>query len=466
MPKEAKASVAFFGGSIISSALAYITTPIYTRLLTADEYGQTAVWFTWYSLLGIIAMFSLSSGVFNNGMSDYPDRRDEYSLSMLGLSSLITLLFSLIFLGSYPWTKELLEMDFPLAVLMCVVFLFQPAYNYWMVRQRYEFKYKYPLLWTSVLAILPPLVSVICILYFPEHRLYSRIFGAEITLVVFYALFVVFLVKKGGKKINTKYWKSAFLFNLPLIPHYLSILALGGSDRIMISKMVGDAEAAYYSVAFSIAIAVSIVWSAINSSLVPYTYEHCKQRDFTPVAKLTSLLLAVFAYFTLFASLIAPEMIRIMATPEYMEAIYVIPPIIIGVFFQVHYFIYANLVYYYKKPRYVMYASVTAATLNIILNYLFIPLYGYVAAAYTTMLAYVIQAVIDFFAMRKAVGFNIYNIKFIIGLSSVVIVSSLVVMSLYPLTLIRYLLIIVLTLLFFIYKNKLKQYFVALNFKN
>ena len=296
MPKEAKASVAFFGGSIISSALAYITTPIYTRLLTADEYGQTAVWFTWYSLLGIIAMFSLSSGVFNNGMSDYPDRRDEYSLSMLGLSSLITLLFSLIFLGSYPWTKELLEMDFPLAVLMCVVFLFQPAYNYWMVRQRYEFKYKYPLLWTSVLAILPPLVSVICILYFPEHRLYSRIFGAEITLVVFYALFVVFLVKKGGKKINTKYWKSAFLFNLPLIPHYLSILALGGSDRIMISKMVGDAEAAYYSVAFSIAIAVSIVWSAINSSLVPYTYEHCKQRDFTPVAKLTSLLLAVFAY--------------------------------------------------------------------------------------------------------------------------------------------------------------------------
>ena len=466
MPKEAKASVAFFGGSIISSALAYITTPIYTRLLTADEYGQTAVWFTWYSLLGIIAMFSLSSGVFNNGMSDYPDRRDEYSLSMLGLSSLITLLFSLIFLGSYPWTKELLEMDFPLAVLMCVVFLFQPAYNYWMVRQRYEFKYKYPLLWTSVLAILPPLVSVICILYFPEHRLYSRIFGAEITLVVFYALFVVFLVKKGGKKINTKYWKSAFLFNLPLIPHYLSILALGGSDRIMISKMVGDAEAAYYSVAFSIAIAVSIVWSAINSSLVPYTYEHCKQRDFTPVAKLTSLLLAVFAYFTLFASLIAPEMIRIMATPEYMEAIYVIPPIIIGVFFQVHYFIYANLVYYYKKPRYVMYASVTAATLNIILNYLFIPLYGYVAAAYTNMLAYVIQAVIDFFAMRKAVGFNIYNIKFIIGLSSVVIVSSLVVMSLYPLTLIRYLLIIVLTLLFFIYKNKLKQYFVALNFKN
>lgn len=466
MPKEAKASVAFFGGSIISSALAYITTPIYTRLLTADEYGQTAVWFTWYSLLGIIAMFSLSSGVFNNGMSDYPDRRDEYSLSMLGLSSLITLLFSIIFLGSYPWTRDLLEMDFPLAVLMCVVFLFQPAYNYWMVRQRYEFKYKYPLFWTSVLAILPPLVSVICILYFPEHRLYSRIFGAEITLVFFYALFVVFLIKKGGKKINTKYWKSAFLFNLPLIPHYLSILALGGSDRIMISKMIGDAEAAYYSVAFSIAIAVSIVWSAINSSLVPYTYEHCKQRNFAPVAKLTSLLLTVFAYFTLLASLIAPEMIRIMATPEYMDAIYVIPPIIIGVFFQVHYFIYANLVYYYKKPRYVMYASVTAATLNIILNYMFIPLYGYVAAAYTTMLAYVIQAVIDFYAMRKAVGFNIYNIKFIIGLSFIVIFLSLVVMSLYPLALIRYLLIIVLTVLFYCNKNKIKQYFVALNFKN
>lgn len=466
MPPEVKASIAFFIGSVISSSLAYITTPIYTRMLSAFEYGQTAVWFTWLSLLGIPAMFSLSSGVFNNGMSDYPDKRDEYSLSMLGLSSLITLIFTIIFLGTFHWTKEWLEMDFPLAVLMCVVFFFQPAYNYWMVRQRYEYKYKYPLIWTSVLALLPPLISILCIWLFPESRLYGRIFGAEVTLIGAYALFVYYILKKGNYKVSTKYWGEAFFFNLPLIPHYLSILALGGSDRIMISNMVGNAETAYYSVAFSVAIAVSIVWSAINSSLVPFTYEHCKKKDYISIAKVTNLLLSLFALFTICASLIAPEIVWIMATSEYMEAIYVIPPVIVGVFFQVQYFVFANMVYYYKKPKYVMYASVSAAILNILLNYVFINMYGYIAAAYTTMFAYIIQAFIDFYAMKKAVGFNIYNIKFIIGLSFVVIVSSLVVMSLYPLALIRYLLIIVLTLLLYCYKNKIKQYFVALNFKN
>ena len=81
--KGLKASLGYFFASIVTKGIAYITTPIYTRMLTSDEYGKVSVFLTWQNVLGIIAMFSLSHGVFNNGMADYKNERDSYSFSML-----------------------------------------------------------------------------------------------------------------------------------------------------------------------------------------------------------------------------------------------------------------------------------------------------------------------------------------------------------------------------------------------
>ena len=96
LPAGAKASLAFFFASMVTSGISYLVTPIYTRLLSPEVYGQVSIFFSWVQILGIVAMFCLSYGVFNNGMLDYPDKRGEYSFSMLVLSNLITLIFGAI----------------------------------------------------------------------------------------------------------------------------------------------------------------------------------------------------------------------------------------------------------------------------------------------------------------------------------------------------------------------------------
>ena len=48
MSKSMKASTAFFFASIVTSGIAYIVTPIYTRILTPEVYGQTTVFFSWF----------------------------------------------------------------------------------------------------------------------------------------------------------------------------------------------------------------------------------------------------------------------------------------------------------------------------------------------------------------------------------------------------------------------------------
>ena len=457
-PKGLKASVAFFFASLVSKGIAYITTPIYTRILSTDVYGQTQVFFTWMQIFGIVAMFSLANGVFNNGMTDYPDRRDEYSFSMIGLANVTTLVFSLIIIISYPFLKEIIKVDFPLLILMLVNFIFQPAYSFWAAKQRYEYKYKYNTLWTIIIAIIAPLVSIIAITVFKNSPLYARILGAEIPLTIIYVGFYIACAQKNHFHINKQYWKSAFLFNLPLIPHYLSAYLLGSSDKIMIQNLVGDSATAFYSVAYSVSALALIVWNAVNASLIPYTYEKCRDKRYKDISKVTIPILWIFALVCLIVVMLAPEVVYLMATKDYMEAIYVIPPIIGGVFFQVQYYVYANIVYYYKKPKYVMFASVSATVLNIFLNYIFIRKYGYIAAGYTTITCYMMQAVLDYFAMRKVVKETVYDMKQILIMSFCVIVVALLSNLLYDITWIRYAIVFLTAFICLINKDRIVGY--------
>lgn len=463
--KGVKASIAFFLASVLTHGISYIVTPIYTRVLSSEEYGQTSVYLTWLQVFGIVAMFCLSYGVFNNGMMDHKENRDEYSFSMLMLSNIITLSFSAILLSLYPLFKEYLKLELPFVILMCATFLFQPAYNFWVARQRYEMRYKKTVIFSVGSALLSPLVAIICILNFSDSKLYARIFGAEIVLILMYMGFYIYLLCKSKGRVKVKYWKEALLFNLPLIPHYMSTYLLGSSDKLMISYLVGDSATAYYSIAYSVAAIAMVVWTAVNASLIPYTYEKCKEKDYKAIATITNPILFMFAIISVIIIMLAPEVVAVMATADYKEAIYAIPPIVGGVFFQVHYYIYANIVYYYKKPKYVMIGSITAMLLNIVLNYFFIKWYGYIAAGYTTLFCYFVQASIDHIAMRKVVGQKVYNMK-IIGLMSLAVIGvSLVSNLLYDFLIARYVIIGVIFVLCIVFRKKIIGLFKVLRAK-
>lgn len=442
MSPGVKTSIALLLSNMVQKGISYLTTPIYTRMLTTEEYGQVNVFLTWQQLFGIVAMFCLSYGVFNNGMIDYPKKRDEYSYSMLILSNILTIVFSALLVISLPISKRYLKMGTPLIFLMIVNFLFQPAYAFWNARQRYELKYKAMIVWALLIAFISPIVAVICIYYTNGSRFNARIFGAEGSLIAIYIIFYVIVGKKAKWKLNKTYWREALRFNLPLIPHYLSMYLLGSSDRLMIANMVNESAAAVYSVASSVASIAIVIWSSINSSLIPYTYERCKEKNYKAISRVVQPILIVFAILCAFIILCAPEVVRFMATEEYLEAIYVIPPIIGGVFFQVQYYIYANIVYYYKKPKYVMYASLSATVLNLVLNYIFIKQFGFLAAGYTTIICYCLQAILDYLAMKKVVNEEIYNMRFIVCLSIVVIFIALFSNLLYSYSIVRYCIII------------------------
>ena len=97
---------------------------------------------------------------------------------------------------------------------------------------------------------------------------------------------------------------------------------------------------------------------------------------------------------------------------------FIVAPITVGIFFQIMYIFFYDIEYYYKKNKQIACFSVIASIINIVLNYIFIKKFGYIAAAYTTFISYLILLVLHYFGMKRVDKRKFYNIK-ILFISSV-----------------------------------------------
>ena len=447
----AKASMWYAICNILQKGISFLTIPVYVRILTTAEYGQYAVFQSWRDILVIFATLNLYCGVFTKAMVDYEDDRDRYTSCMQGLSTLITGLFFVIYLIKHEFWNSLFELDTITMLLMFAYFVTYPALSFWSVRQRVEYKYVTMVIVTLFVAVITPVVSII-LLMCTDLRELAVIWGYLIVQILFGGFFYVLQWIKGKKACVLSYWKHAIAFNIPLIPHYLSIIVLGQADRIMIKDMCGEDKAGIYSLAYQVSMIMNLFLSAINGSLVPWTYENLKKKNYTRIAQLSTKLCLVMGVLTLMVAMVAPEIIWILGSHEYAEAKWIVPVVALSVYFTFCYSLFSNVEFYYGETKLIMVASISGAILNIVLNYIFIPLFGYIAAGYTTFVCYVFFALLHYIFMRKMCrtyidGVHVFDIKKMLLISVALIAGSAISMLFYELTLVRYIFIAVIAII-------------------
>ena len=276
-----------------------------------------------------------------------------------------------------------------------------------------------------------------------ENKGVARVLSAAGVNIAVGLIFYVHNFLRGRKFCDREYWRFALAFNLPLIPHYLSQIVLSQSDRLMINAYCGTGKAGIYSVAFSAAMIMNIVVNGINASLVPWTYQKLQEGKRREIGKMCSGLLLVVAAGVWLVVMAAPEAVALLAPAEYREAIWVIPPLAVNVFLIFQYSLFANIEFYYEENKFIMLASTLAAVMNIGLNALFIPRFGYLAAGYTSFACYLIYCAAHYAFMRKVCrkhmqGKKVYNSYVLLGITLGLFLLCAAAMALYSLPLIRY----------------------------
>ena len=422
IPKQVKASFWFLVCSVLQRGISVLTTPIFTRLLSPGDYGQYGVFNSWLDIISIFVTLRLYYGVFVQGLVKFETDQHRYASSMQGLLlALCTIWTAIYFLFSSFWNK-LTGLTTVQMMAMLVMIWSVGSMRFWAAEQRNKYKYRLLVCVTLIVSILKPAVSIFFVLH-AEDRATARILGLAIAEFIGYTWTFFVQIRRGKKLYVWQYWKHALLFNIPLIPHYLSQTVLNSADRIMIKEMVSNSAAGIYTLAYSLSKLMSMFTVAIIQTLSPWIYQKIKSGKATDISPIAYSTLICIAALNLLLIAFAPEVLVFFAPSNYHDAIWIIPPVAMSVYFSYAYQLFASFEFYYEKTRFIMIASMAGALLNIVLNFIYIQKYGYFAAGYTTLVCYALYAIGHFLFMRKVCRDCMNNVQ-VYDIRKIVLITS------------------------------------------
>ena len=458
-----KAGFWFTFCNLVLKGISFITVPLFSRLLPSSEYGLLSVYMSFEQVILTLATWEISLSAYQRGIFKYKDDIMFFTVSTQLFSQVITFIFFGIIFLIWPMFLDFTKLSLNNTLLLMIYMLMQPAYSCWIIEKRTKFEYRKAVLVTILFSIVNVIIPMAAILFIAK----TANIKFKFTLIASICVYLVFYIRNSNYRIlvgNTdlvmQQWKFIAAYQIPIIFHALSYTILAQADRIMIGKMVGDSQAGYYSIAYSIANIASIFQNSVNQTLVPWRFDKLEKKKYSDIRRSTPYLLAGAAILILAFIFISPEIIKFLFTQDYYEAVWSIPPIAISVYFMFLYTMFVLVENYYEKTVYVAIVSVTCAVINIVLNYILIGVFGYIVCGYTTVVSYMLFSLGHYFFMKKTcheagITEEIYDIQHIIVISLILIAASIVITFLYPYTVLRYSILICAIMICIINKNKI-----------
>lgn len=456
--KEAKASLAYTVCSILQRAISYLTLPIFARLLSTEEYGLQTVYQSTMALLLIFTSLQLPYGSFSPAMMRYEADRDGYVSAIIGLCTLLSGVFLSLYLPFRSFWNRWLNLPDSLIILMVFEMLAATVTTLWMGRLRFEYRYK-PIVALSLLsAVFSSLIPLAAVLM-SAHKGLARIFAHSFVVILTGLILSLHCFAKGRKFFDRAYWKYALGFNIPLVPYYLSQMIFNQSDRLMIDRFEGRSAAAQYGVAYSLAVVLNFVLNSINNSFIPWEYGNIKSGEPEKTKPVANAIAFLMAFLLLGIIALAPEIILVMAGEKYVPAIWVVPPVAMSLLFLFYTQLFGNVEFYHEEKMYLVLASLLSAITNVALNAVYIPKYGFVAAAYTTLFSFILFALCNYGMMKRTcqkhgMSANMYDYKTLILLALAFMSFGFVLMALYRYRLPRFTLIALVLAVLFVARRK------------
>lgn len=387
-----KASAFYLFGSLFNKGIAFLTIPIFTRLLTTYDYGVVNTYNAWVSMVSMAIGFALHTGI-RVAYIDYKSDFKEYTATTITFTTAVSAVVTAVVLTAIK------IFNIPcnsLLVALCLFHSYATAiindYCYYLMM---EYKYKVRTLYMVLPNFLSVLVSIAAIVFVINDNLYlGRIIPTAVITFLF-GLSAALLILRGAKTVfKAEFIKYGLKVSAPLIIHGISLSILSQSDRTMITALADASQTGIYGLVYNFGMLATVITSSLEGVWVPWFFQSLKERKLEEIHKTATNYINLMTYAMGCLILVAPEVVKLLAAPDYWEGIVIIPAIVLANYIIFLYTLYVNIEHFYKKTIYITINTLIAAVTNIILNYILIPKFGYVAAAYTTVTAYILSFVL------------------------------------------------------------------------
>jgi O-antigen/teichoic acid export membrane protein len=241
-------------------------------------------------------------------------------------------------------------------------------------------------------------LSILLIVYV-NNTWVSRMEGQLIPALLFMliALFLLYKNRLLNGKFDWKSMKANLAYGLPLLPHVLSGVIMTFSDRIFITNMISASETGIYAVGYQVGMIMSLLQSSFNQAWVPWLFAKLKTNDEQIKLKIVKYTYLYFLLMIVCAALIillAPLFFRVFIGDSFSGGLNFVFFIAIGFAVNGMYKMVVNYIFYIKKTYFIAVLTLVSASTSITLNFILIPEFGAIGAAYSTAIAFTVEFIL------------------------------------------------------------------------
>jgi len=380
-----------------NSLASVVLLPVYTRYLSAAEYGLVAILDLTMQLLAIVLGGGLATAVIRfTSEANSADERDRvwgtsliYSSGMglvaLGLGLVSSPSLARLTLGSvrYAHLYHILFVSFLVNLVGLV-----PA-TYLLATKRSTF--------SSCCSIGRLFLSVgvnVWLIVFLRWGVEGFLYSGLVAGTLFAAATSTYMLWQTGLRFSRPLLKELLRFATPLVPGVLCATVMHEGDRLILQRYLSMSDVGIYSIGYKIAVMTSFfVLVPFNMTWSAILYEVNRRSD---APETYARIMALCTYFVTLVmvtlSLFAREVVELLTGPEFHEAYRVIPVVSLGyIFYSMHdHFKVPSLLT--KKTSVSMIVFGVGAASNLVLNVAMIPVWGSMGAALATAVSFAIFA--------------------------------------------------------------------------
>jgi len=405
------ADTAIYGiSTIVGRFLTFLLVPFYTNVLTTSQYGIVANVYSYLAFLNVIYNYGMESAYFRYASAlEEGEAKERFSTPFISIAVTSLLFSGLILAFAVPLTHVFLISEslyrilyFSAGILFFDALVIVPFASLRLARRPKFFASLKIVNIASNVAF--NVISLLWLKWGVEGIFISGFASSVLTFV----LMVPHIMQSSSWKFSRTLYSDMLKFGLPYVPVGLSGMVLQVIDRPMLKAFTNDSNVGIYQANYRLGIFMNLVTSMFDYAWKPFFLSHANDKDakvlFARV--LTYFLLGMSAIF-LAISFFIPDLVQIrlfgrhIIHPDYWSGLSVVPVVLLAyIFGGVSIHLNAGI-FIEKKTAYLLPVSILAAVSNIVANFFLIPVYGIMGAAYATLIAYALSAIVMYFIVQK-----------------------------------------------------------------
>ncbi|MDN3723243.1 oligosaccharide flippase family protein [Aequorivita sp. SDUM287046] len=419
--------------TVLPRILTVILVPLYVKVLLPEEYGIYSTVMAFLILGNVLLSYGMETAFFRFVTKDKSQQKivQSTTLTSLTVSTLIFLGITLLFTNYIAEVSDFKPeyVTYGLLILALDALVVLPFV--WFRANEKPMKYAVVKIFNVAINLALNLFFLLLLpklaensnywnsLWFPENKVayvfIANLIASAVTLLVLLPLYL-----KIGFGFSKIIWKQMMKYAVPVLIAGIAFSINEAFDRILLKYLlpenIAETQVGLYSACYKLGMFMTLFVMAFRLGIEPFFFNHSGNENakntYATITKYFTffgclILLVVVVYIDIFKRILIPN-------SQYWEALKIVPLILLANLFLG---IYHNLSVWYKvtdRTKFGAYISIFAAVVTLVLNYILIPLIGYMGSAIATLAAYGSMMVLSYLYGRKY--YNVpYEVKKISG---------------------------------------------------